>query len=144
MDDFLLTGFSLLTHRSFAYCPGAEQEVALHTIYADPAIYLGGDLTVQSGPDGEPHCLCFTTGLGWNRDAYGRRHDARAAACAGAYASNSCMWRMPDVKVGDQGEYQTWRECLYWRREGVSRNYRSPLWNLPFPHEVGIPLRFGE
>lgn len=36
-------GFNLLTHNSFAYCPGAEQNVDLRCFSQDPVLYLGGD-----------------------------------------------------------------------------------------------------
>ena len=42
-------GFCLLTNRSFAFCPGAEQGVLLKTLSTDPFLYLGGKLDSYIG-----------------------------------------------------------------------------------------------
>lgn len=50
MDD--PQGFNLLTKRSFAFCPGAEQYVLLETLATDPFLYLGGALDSYTGVSG--------------------------------------------------------------------------------------------
>jgi hypothetical protein len=45
-------GFHLLTNHSFAFCPGAEQYVALQTLLTDPFLYLGGKLDSYLGAFG--------------------------------------------------------------------------------------------
>jgi hypothetical protein len=42
-------GFDVLNHHSFAFCPGAEYHVFLHTLSTDPLIYWGGNLDNYRG-----------------------------------------------------------------------------------------------
>jgi hypothetical protein len=45
-------GFDVLSLYSFAFCPGAEQDVALRTLSRDPFIYWGAKLDSYRGPMG--------------------------------------------------------------------------------------------
>ncbi len=42
-------GFKMLDKHSFAFCPGAEQDVLFTTLRADPAVYLGHRLEFHRG-----------------------------------------------------------------------------------------------
>jgi hypothetical protein len=45
-------GFDVLSLHSFAFCPGAEQDVVLRTLSTDPFIYWGGKLDSYRGSMG--------------------------------------------------------------------------------------------
>ena len=48
------TAFCLLTHESFAFCPGAEHWVILRTLLHDPAIFMVADLSFYEMEVGSP------------------------------------------------------------------------------------------
>lgn len=121
--------FDLISPRSFAFCPGAEQFVSLRIVAANPAIYLGSDwitdvenesavIFVESTSDEESGAMteedrAETKAEFWAEHAI---RSERIQKMATAFAEDKdLLWTIPHLKF-DTLDYSSCFEVMYWRR----------------------------